>query len=292
MLSAFVATLVVFGPRARHVLAARLSSANKNSPPVALDRVGFLDLPAWLPKSALLAVARDLQPQLCGSVPILDDEAGRLLQRRLETVSWVQKARLQRVFPDRLRLQLDLRRPVLRVLASDGELLCLCDRDGVALPAVEFADLPCTQLSPATGPGSFAAKPGERIADDRVLAAAAVAVEWRDELAPLVDGCPRLLEVDAMNLRERYVQHPHYPEIRVLLARSDGGTAVFAYGHPPDAEAQRVPVADKAKVLRLVLAEHPGLAGLRGGDLRFTVRWQDWLDPRTGPDPAGPWNPR
>jgi hypothetical protein len=292
VLSAFVVTLVLAGPRASQVLAARLRSASANSPLVQLDHVSFQSFPSWLQRPALLRVARDLQPWLDGEVPILDEDAALRLQAGLASVPWVQKAQLQRVFPNRLRLQLDLRRPVLQVRDAGDAILCLCDRDGVALPAVEFPGLPFTRLSTATGPGQLRVTMGERIADDRVQAAAAVAVEWRDELAPLVPGCPPLLEVDASNLHERYIQHPHYPEIRLWLGRSDGAKAVFAYDHAPDSEQPRVPVADKAQVLRAILGKHPGLAGLVGGDLRFTVRWQDWLEPRPGPDPAGPWNSR
>lgn len=289
VLSAFVLTLVLVGPRAREVLAARLRGANANSPPVELDRVGFRSLPDWLPRSALLAVARDLQPWLQGRVPILDDDAALRLQAGLRTVAWVEQARLQRVFPDRLQLQLDLRRPVLQVRDASDALVCLCDRDGVVLPPVAWDGLPIARLA---GGEALQITPGERIGDERVQAAAAVALEWRDELAPLVPACPPLLEIDASNLHERYIQHPHYPELRIGLGRRDGAMVMFAYGRAPDSDLPRVPIADKAQVLRAILGKHPGLDGLLGGDLRFTVRWEDWLEPRPGPDPAGPWNSR
>lgn len=292
VLSAFVVTLVLFGPRAKQVLAARLSSASQQSPLVQLDRVALTAKPDWLPPELLPLVARDLQPHLSGSVPILDDDAALQLVQELESVPWVQKARLDRVFPDRLHVALDLRRPVLQVRAADGQPLCLCDRDGVALPLLDLPQLPFTQLSTATGRGTVKVVPGERLGDDRVLAAAAVAVEWRDELAPRVAGCPALLEIDATNLGGGYVTHPHYPDIRIALRRSDGAKVVFAYGYPPDSELPRVPVADKAGVLHAILAAHPGLDGLLGGDLRFTNCWENWLQPWTGSDPAGPWNPR
>ena len=120
----------------------------------------------------------------------------------------------------------------------------------------------------------------------------AVAVEWRDELAPLVPGCPELLEVDATNLGEHWMRGRGYPEIRVKLRRDDGAGVIFAYDRPVDSILPRVPVRTKATVLSKVLAKHPRLSGLITGDLRLANRWADFLQPRGPgvPDPDGPWS--
>jgi hypothetical protein len=57
---------------------------------------------------------------------------------------------------------------------------------------------------------------------------------------------------------------------------------VFGYGRPVGSARPRIPAATKATVLRAILAEFPGLAGLVAGDLRFEVRWRSWLQPRQG----------
>ncbi|HLQ37615.1 MAG TPA: hypothetical protein VK348_07430 [Planctomycetota bacterium] len=293
MLSAFAATLWLFGPRAAAVLAARLHGHAQRSPPVALDRVTFRSMPAWLQGPLLLAVARDLQPYLRGETPILDEDAAVLLQRRLQDeVAWVLAAQLQRKFPDRFELQLDLRRPVLLVRWADGEPLCLLDATGVAMPPVVLPELPQTQLLAVDGNRCPAFRFGQPFPDPRAVAAAAVAVEWRASILPLVPNCPRLLEVDATNLGERWVVHPRYPEIRVGLARADGQKVMFGYDRSPTSLRARVPAASKAEVLLGVLSEHPGLQGLSGGDLRFARRWRDYLQPSTGPDPVGAWTTR
>jgi hypothetical protein len=276
----------LFGPRAAAVLAARFHKAGQGSPPVLLDRVGFVATPAWLQGPMLLAVVRDLEPCLRGSLPILDDAAANELQAQLQSLPWVAGARLQRVFPDRLRLSLELREPVLLVRDAAQRPLCCLDRTGIAMPPVDLA-LPVTRLGSEGGPVPTAFETGVVFPDARAVAAAKIAVEWREQVAPLVPGCPELVEVDANNLGERWLLGPRHPEIRVGL-RSGTGTAVFAYDRPVDAALPRIPHATKAMVLRAILAEHPGLSGLTGGDLRLPVRWRDWLLPRAGPDPAGP----
>ncbi len=123
-------------------------------------------------------------------------------------------------------------------------------------------------------------------------AALGVALEWRDVLAPLVPGCPALLEVDTTNLDERWMRGRSYPEVRVMLARADGASVIFGYGRPVDSKMKRVDAHTKAGVLRKILAKRPGLEGLVAGDLRLAIRWEDYLQPRGPgvPDPDGPWS--
>ncbi|MBL8722858.1 MAG: hypothetical protein JNK49_02370 [Planctomycetes bacterium] len=290
VLSAFAATTILWGPRAAAVLAARFERAPQHSPLVALDRVGFLGQPDWLDQPLLLAVTRDLAPWLGDELPILDDAAGQRLVEGLRTVPWVRDANLLRVFPNRMRLQLELRRPVLGVRNAAGEPLCLVDRLGVALPWAE-TPLPAVWLHREGGGDQVAVTYGRPVAEPRVTAAAAIAVEWRDQIAPQVPNCPALLEVDTTNLGERWRRGRPYAEVRVKLQRQDGDGAVFAYDRPADSPWPRVPGATKAAVLRAILELHPGLAGLTGGDLRMIHRFRDYLQP--GPagaaDPDGPW---
>lgn len=291
VLTAFGLTLWFCGPRAMAVLAARLDQAAQQSPRVVLDRVGIGQQPAWLDQALLLAIAKDLSPWLVEDVPILDDQGQRRLRDGLASVPWVAAVGIERVFPDRLRLSCSLRRPVLAVRSGDGEGLCLVDRAGVQLPWVE-TPLPAVFLHREGGNATMRVELGQPCAERRVVAAAAIAVEWRDELAPLVRDCPRLLEVDTTNLGERWLIGPSYPEIRVKLARRDGAGVVFAYDRPVDSPWSRLPVATKAEVLGKILAEHPGLDGLVAGDLRLQRRWADYLQPRPAGkrDPNEPWH--
>lgn len=291
MLSAFFLTVWLCGPRAAEVLAARFEQTAQNSPLVALDRVGFASRPDWVDQPLLLAMATEIGPWLQDEVPILDEVASRKLIAGLRATPWVRDASLERVFPDRFRLRLELRRPVLAVRGGDGEPLCLVDRSAVAMPWVD-TPLPVTRLLREGGAPTMVFAMGQQVEEARVRAAAAIAVEWRDELAPLVPSCPRLLEVDATNLGERWMRGRGYPEIRVMLQRNDGAGVIFQYDHPVDSLLQRVPVRTKATVLGKVLGKYPGLQGLIAADLRLANRWEDYVQPRRPgvPDPDGHWS--
>lgn len=278
----FLVVAWFFGPRALHVLETRVAGASKHSPLVDRDRVELLARPDWLQGPLLIAVTRDLQVWLRGESTILDDSAARELMAGLATVPWVEETRMERVFPDKFKVAFGLRRPVIAVRDETGKPLCLCDKNGISLPWVEDAGLPDVVLRREGGAQTMQGRTGEKAPDDRVIAAAAIAVEWRDELAPLVPGCPRLMEIDANNLALRWAKAPEYPEVRIRLQRVDGAPVVFGYDHPVDSKWPRVPVATKATVLKSVLQEFPGLAGLVSGDLRFERRWRSWLQPRQG----------
>jgi hypothetical protein len=283
VLAALGLSLWLAGPKAYEVLAARWDRPGDVGPMVDLDLVGFGEKPKWLRGPLLLAVARDLSPRLSGKVGLLDEASARRVKTRLLASPWVQAVRLRQEHPDRFRVSLDLRQPVLEVELPGARLLV--DRHGVCLPPTHSpSGLPRAVLTGLPGyPAGGTAAPvrlGLPHPDPVVRAAAAVAVEWRDEMVPLVPAAPPLVEVDASNLEYRFIAEARVSEVRVGLRRQDGEIVYLAYGRPPGARLERVPIAVKAKVLRRILAHAPGLMGLRGGDLRFENRWRDWLLPR------------
>lgn len=291
VLGAFAVTVWMCGPRAAEVLAAKFGSAAQPGPTVALDRVGFVDRPEWLTDEMLLSVAESVSPWLSDDVGILDEATSVRLRDGLLSTAWIRGVRLERVFPDRFRLKLELRRPVIAVHAGDDQPLCLLDEAGFMLPWSD-SELPVVRLYRAGGSPTMAISFGERARERRVLVAAQVVGEWRRDVAPLVKDCPRLVEVDATNLGERWILGVQYPEIRVVLARADGEQVSFAYGRPPDSPLPRVPARTKALVLDNIVRERPGLEGLVAGELRLARRWKDYLQPRDPrlPDPVGEWS--
>jgi len=271
------------GPKAYEVLAARLDPAADGGPVVDLDLVGFGERPEWLKGALLLAVARDLSPRLSEKIRLLDEAGAQKVKTRLLALPWVKAVRLREEQPNRFRVSLDLRRPVVEVEAPGGRLLV--DHHGVCLPPTRLSSgLPRVVLTGLPGYSAGGTRAPARFGmphpDPVVRAAAAVAVEWRDEIVPLVPKAPPLVEVDSSNLGNRFIAEARVSEVRVGLRREDGQVVYLAYGRPPGARLERVPVATKAKVLGLVLAHAPGLMGLQGGDLRFENRWRDWLLPR------------
>ena len=279
--SAFVAVLWTLGPRAYAVLMGRVEAAPRGGPAVDLDRVGIADRPDWVTDNLLVAIARDLQPWLNGPLPVLDEAPARELLTALQQVPWVVDAHLERVYPDRFRIRFGLRRPVVAVRDERGRPLCLADRHAILLPWVDHVPVPDVVLRrDGEQSGSMAGSLGEVAPDRRVRAAVDIALEWRDQLAPLVPDTPDLVEIDTTNLGYRWVHGIDYPEVRILLRGQDGARIAFGYGRPVDSRKPRVSVETKAFVLRGILAEKPGLAGLVAGDLRFRNRWRAWLQPR------------
>lgn len=290
VVTAFVLTVWIYGPRALSIMDQRIDQAAQSSPRVVLDRVGFASQPAWMDRAQLVAVSKELSPWLGSEVPILADDALRKLREGLASVPWVEAAVVERAFPDKLKVSLSLRRPVLAVRDGEGKPLCLVDRTARMLPWVD-TPLPVVHLFREGGRPTMAVAPGRITDEPRVRAAVGIALEWRDELAPKVRNCPPLLEVDTTNLGEKWMRGPSYPEVRVKLARSDGAGVVFAYDRPVDSPLSRVPVDTKAGVLKNVLEKHPKLDGLVAGDLRMARRWADYLQPRPAGvrDPNEPW---
>jgi hypothetical protein len=290
VLVAFAVTVWLCGPNAAAVLAARFGGEAQPGPTVTLDHVGFMDRPDWLDAEMLVSVAESVSPWLSDEVGLLDEETSRRMREGLLGTSWVRHVRVERVFPDRFRLHLSLRRPLPSVLTADAEPLCLVDEDGTMLPWVD-CELPRLYLYREGGAPTMAVQLGQVSDEPRVRVAAGIAKEWHAQLAPLVEQCPRLLEIDVTNLGERWILGPEYPEVRVHVQRIDGLPVVFGYGRPVDSPLARVPVRRKAEVLGEILKQHEGLEELVAGDLRFSRRWADYLQPRQPgiPDPNGPW---
>jgi hypothetical protein len=187
-------------------------------------------------------------------------------------------ARLVRHFPDRFRVAIGVRRPRLDVVVDD-RVVAMVDGDGIALPPSPTASgLPRTVVRQGPTAPAGGVRYGAAFPDDRVLAAAAVAREWYEHVAPSLESPPELVEVDAANLGWRFIGDPEYSQVVVGVARADGGVVHLHYGL---AWRQGGPVAAevKAAVLAEMLAEHPGLLGLAGGDLRRRNLWRHCVVP-------------
>lgn len=298
VLVALALTLWLAGPRASAIIANRLRVDAPAGPPVELGRVGYLQMPAWLRNpDLLLAVMEDLEPRLEGSAAVMDEVAATELMARLDASAWVREVSLSRVFPDRFRVSLTLRRPVLEVHLEPagfpvagrppaGQLIALSDRDGICLPPVNGLELPRTVMSGRRPPSHTAPAMGEPHPDPAVAAASQVAVEWQERVEPALPTAPRLAEVDAGNVGYRLLADGRHPEVQVILERSDGEMVPLAYGHHPHSRYTRLPMDVKIEVLRKILTAHPGLQGVTGGDLRFANRWEQYIRPYRG---AGPW---
>ena len=87
----------------------------------ALDHVGFVEKPAWMDDDMLVSVAASLSPWLSDDIGILDEPTALRLRAGLVSTPWVERARLERVFPDRFRLRMERRGPARSGQAADDQ---------------------------------------------------------------------------------------------------------------------------------------------------------------------------
>jgi hypothetical protein len=287
VLSVAAILLWLFGPRAWVVLSARLGGPSTVAATIDLDSVGPGSAPVWLRDSPALfrAVLEEISPGLKRRVRVEDEADLTRVAGILAGMSWVADVRVRPSAEGGFRLRLELRRPVLEVVpkgAAAGKVQpVFVTAEGICLRHGDYdvaSGLPRCELISGPTPGSLPLYIlGQEHPDPRVLAAAAVAREWRDEMKPLVANAPRLVEIDANNLHYRMLADRRTSQVRVVLRRSDGGAARIDYGLPPGQPLPRVSIADKAAVLTKILARHPGLAGVSQADLRFVNLWEKWV---------------
>lgn len=292
------ATLVMAGPRAWQVLASRLRFGSAEAagaggdeplgPLVATDRLSAIAVPEWLRGELFRAVLSDFEPRLRGSIAIMDEAAATKVLERLRASPFVLQASLERRFPDRFGLRVALRRPVARWFASERGTV-LFDAEGVALPSggTRCEELPQIALDGAAPLDVDGLEAGVACVDLRVVAACAVAAEWRDAVAALGGAAPRLLAIDPRNLGYAFVADPRHAQVLVGLETADARVAWFGHGL-----AQRhggaVSAATRAEVLGKILALRPGLVGVEAADLRLANTWRNSLVPGEGRPAPGP----
>lgn len=291
VVAAFAATLWFAGPRAWRIVEARLGAgaspaaaaqrtqAAAQGPSVATDKLAALEVPDWLRGDLLRAVLADFEPRLRGTVALMDETAASQLQARLRASPFVTGATLERRFPDRFRLRVALRRPVARWVEA-GRTAVLFDADGVALSPGDAScdELPQIALDGAA-PLDVAALRAGAVADDRrIVAACAVAAEWRDAVVASFPEAPRLRAIDPRNLGYAFVADPRHAQVLVGLESADGNIAWFQHGLAA-LHGGAIDAATRADVLRKVVELRPGLVGVESGDLRLSNTWRNSLVP-------------
>ncbi|MEZ5988212.1 MAG: hypothetical protein R3F30_03660 [Planctomycetota bacterium] len=276
--------------------------------------------PAWMQREALAEAFFAAYLRAAGPpFSLHDDVALAGYERSVGASPWVHAVGLRRELPRTVRLELDLRQPVLAVLDTAGHLWLLA-ADGTPLPLERgqpgLAELEqelaarrrpdgglalpdpaevCTArpepfglplvlggpaLDPRGGLGDEA--PGRRHAADAARIAALFEGEVRPYLTAAGVEVPPLLGVDASNCGyRRFLGRAEY---RLVLLDPEGHPVYLDWGHAPGSPYPVLPWQDKARNLRRLLGGWPGLRGLDGGDLRFSRSWREQARLR---DPEG-----
>ncbi len=142
---------------------------------------------------ALAAVVDDLR-----GTPVLRVDTGAA-ERQLEAIPWVEDARVTTDFPDRVRIEIRERTPVLAFQAGDGRYRVI-DRDGRVLDVldgepVKYLQLSSTEPAPTLAAGQFAPK-GFGAAASMVEALTPEMARLAESIQVAPDGSDLRLELD------------------------------------------------------------------------------------------------
>jgi hypothetical protein len=195
-----------------------------------------------------------------GGKSIFDPQLVESIGRKFEASPWIKKVTaVERVFPDKLLVKFEYRKPHAAIRRENGYVLI--DRDGVRLPGVYVAPPACERPVQITGVASLPPEPGKTWDDTSLRAAVAMA-----EFIPESQLLRRLgiREVDVANFGGRL--DPRRSEMTLVTS---GGCAV-AWGRSPQASKfGDLSTEEKLENLREVLAVYPDLSGLKRVTLYF-----------------------
>lgn len=221
-------------------------------------------LPDWLPKNVAVAIAKDVQDLDARSIfePGMNDAMARALAR---SSPWIRRVeRVEKVYPNRARIALEIERPVLAyekgidryLIAADGKVLL---RDAAASPtAFPFPILEVIGARPehALDLGSITKDPGLRAAAEVAQQIEDLSLEDR-ELFWSIEPVALDLDVASGPDRKDVAKEEVYIRIR-------GNPVLIRFGRSPSSQFGPLdrPIEDKIDHLRQLLKNFPKLIGL------------------------------
>ncbi|MBI3097169.1 MAG: hypothetical protein HYY93_02835 [Planctomycetes bacterium] len=222
-----------------------------------LQTLQVVQRPGW----AAEGLDFSLMPAPKGKMSLLDPNLVEVVAEYYQRSPWVAEVRsVEKLYPNRVRVTVDLRRPAAAVALDRG--VALVDADGVRLPGLYPRVPPALGTLPTIygaigSPAPAGTKWMDRAVSNGLTVAAALA-EYR-----LSDACP-ISVIDVRNAGGR--RDPRQAEI-VLWTPA---RIPIHWGRPPDTvKYGEVSVAQKMENLRRVLATYPNLAGVRGVKIHF-----------------------
>lgn len=211
--------------------------------------------PAWAEGHGVEIVRVDTQ-----GVSLFDPELVDRVGRAFESCAWVRKVTaVERVFPDRLKVRFEYRKPHVAVRRQNG--FVVVDAEGVRLPGV-YVDAPrCARTVELSGVTSQPPEPGQAWSDPALRAGMAMA-DTVAEIPTLARLGVR--EIDLSNFGGR--QDHRRSEVSLVTAHG----CSIQWGRPAEtARYGDLTPAEKLENLREILAAYPDLAGLRCVKLYF-----------------------
>ncbi|MBN1395901.1 MAG: hypothetical protein JW959_12840 [Pirellulales bacterium] len=239
------------------------------------QRVEITPQPEWVHSDVRAEALGD--PTLDGRLSLMEDDLCARIEGAFKRHPWVAEvARVEKLYPASVRVELKYRRPVCMVKVAD-ELLPV-DADGFLLPERDFspgekADYPCLE-GVDRGP---IAPPGNRWPDAKVVGGAEIAAALGHAWKAM--GLHRIIPLEADPTVERMPNQSRRSAEPFFALLTRGGTRIL-WGYAPRAgAADELPVEEKVARLKRYLAEHDTLDDPRNR--------QKLLDVRTMPPSVG-----
>jgi hypothetical protein len=196
---------------------------------------------------------------------LFDETLVERIGRAFERNAWVKRVtRVERVFPDGLQVNFELRKAHLAVVKPDG--IYVIDRDGVRLPGVYAEPPACESAVRFTGLASRPPAAGERWTDPEISTALEMAALAARE--PLFAKA-KVAAIDLANFGARLDKRR--PEIALVTAAG----CTIEWGRAPSSRSVgEMPLADKLDNLRRAMEAWPGLEGRLCVKLHVTPKGQ------------------
>lgn len=185
---------------------------------------------------------------------LLDEGLVKRIAADFAASPWVRRVlSVRRVFPRRITVEIEFRRPFLAVKQDNGYILL--DRDLVRLPGTYSETAMCDISVPLTGVPTKPACPGEPWIDESIVAGR--------EMARLVSKEPllkhvRVCEIDVSNIHGRLDRRQ--ADISLICAN---GCTIYWGSAPAHDRFWELPIERKLDNLRTALNNYPRLNGLR-----------------------------
>ncbi len=230
--------------------------------------------PPWLGPLGKAHLVRLVEGAFSGSFQVFQAAPLRKALEKIRAEGLAGRTLAERVLPSQVRLVLEVPRPVAFFRDSRGKPHVL---DGwgrpMALP-LSGIQVPLPELAGLSGEAR--AREGK---ERKAALRAGAAVAWQVERAflPALGKGFVLKAVDLSNLGYRLLADGERAEIRLVLQAPDGHMVTLEWDRSPFSPYGNIPLSQKIDVARKILAKYPGFRGVLGADLRWELRWEQWL---------------
>ncbi|HHI68827.1 MAG TPA: hypothetical protein ENJ97_05825 [Planctomycetes bacterium] len=230
--------------------------------------------PPWLGPLGKAHLVRLVEGAFPRSFQVFQAAPLRKALERIHSEGLAGRTRAERVLPSQVRLVLEVPRPVAFFRDSRGRAHVL-DAWGRPLP-FPLSGIKVS-LPELTGLSREARGREGKERKEALRAGGAVARQVEESFLPALGRGFLLRAVDLSNLGYKLLADGERAEIRLVFQAPDGHLVTLEWDRSPFSPYGNIPLSQKIDVARKILAKYPGFQGVLGADLRWELRWEQWL---------------